>query len=87
MNEARQDDVVIAVACCDGPRYVRVSHRATWRCGRCGSNGSDRGEDSSVVLGHNGALPDPERGTTPHIRGAVRSTSTGVSSGAAPALA
>lgn len=60
-REARQGDVVIAVGCCHGPRYVRATARPGWRCPACGSAGVDRGEHGAVVFGHDGALPEPDR--------------------------
>lgn len=64
VREAHAGDAVIAVSCCHGPRYVQVHQRAAWRCSRCGSAGTDLGEDGVVVLGPDGALPDPERDGT-----------------------
>lgn len=83
MNEAHRGDVAHLVSCCkSGPRFVRGSSRAGWRCGRCGSNGVDL---RVVVLGDDGAIPEPERDDAPvtHDQGAANTTRQVLVAGAA----
>lgn len=78
MNAADRGDVVHLVSCCaSGPRYVRSSHRADWRCGRCGSHGTDL---QVVVLLEDGAIPAPQiDGESPgRIPGSADNTNRGV---------